>query len=107
MIQKHNQESLERLINEHEEVVVRFTAEWCGPCKSFAPIFNEVALESANEKTVFVVIDVDKNPELTNSYGIRGLPSVLFFLNGVRGGHVTGVMTADQFRKHINQQFNR
>lgn len=107
MIQKHNEESLEQLLQEHEEVVVRFSAEWCGPCKQFAPAFTEVALDHSNDKTIFIVIDADAQRDLANKYGVRGLPSVVFFLHGQKVGMVSGAMSTEKFRDVVNKQFNR
>ncbi|QDH84048.1 putative thioredoxin [Achromobacter phage vB_AxyP_19-32_Axy11] len=107
MIQKHNKESLQEILKEHEQVVVRFTAEWCGPCKQFAPAFNEVAVENQFSSIIFVVIDADEQRELAAEFGIRGLPSVLFFVHGQIVGRVSGTMTADKFREVMQKQFTR
>lgn len=66
------------LNNEH--AVVRFTATWCPPCKVLAPIFDEVAARYPDVKVY--VIDVDKYPELTNEFGIKGIPTLLKIKNG-------------------------
>lgn len=105
MIQKHNQESLKQTLQENAEVVVRFSADWCGPCKAFAPAFNEVA--ASDTQATYVDIDADSNPDLTAEYGVRGLPSVLFFIHGQVVGRVAGAMTADKFREVVTKQFNR
>ncbi|AHC56557.1 hypothetical protein JJJA_0041 [Achromobacter phage JWDelta] len=107
MIQKHNKESLKQTLQEHAEVVVRFTAEWCGPCKAFAPAFNEVATDANNNGITFLEIDADANPDITAEYGVRGLPSVLFFIHGQVVGRVAGAMTAEKFREVVSKQFNR
>lgn len=52
--------------------LIRFTAEWCQPCKRYAPIVDQV-VSSIPEMTQEVV-DVDKNPELASKYGVRGVP---------------------------------
>jgi thioredoxin 1 len=54
---------------------VRFTADWCGPCKKFAPIFNEVA--NRNLGSMFVVIDVDKYPITASKFNLRSIPTVM------------------------------
>lgn len=107
MYQELNQEALDTILQEHAEVVIRFTAEWCGPCKQFAPAFHEVAEAHINKPTIFGVIDADKERDLAVKYGIRGLPSVLFFVHGQVVGRVSGAMTADKFRDVVNKQFNR
>jgi thioredoxin-like negative regulator of GroEL len=53
---------------------VRFTADWCGPCQKFAPMFNEVANRSV--EGTFVVVDVDKHPETALEFNVRSIPTV-------------------------------
>jgi len=61
--------------------MVDFWAEWCGPCRMLAPIVEELAEEYAG-KAVIGKIDVDNNPVVCDKYGIRNIPTVLFFKNG-------------------------
>lgn len=63
-----------------DKAVLRFTATWCGPCKSLEPIFNEVATEHPEMKTF--VIDVDKFPDITQKFGIRGVPTLMRIESG-------------------------
>lgn len=62
-------------------VAVRFTADWCGPCKAIAPTWEEVAPK--HEKIKSIVIDVDKSPSLAQTYGVRGIPMMIFLKDGV------------------------
>lgn len=55
--------------------VIRFTATWCGPCKSLAPIFDEVAKEHPEMKTF--VVDVDENGDIAQKFGVRGIPTLM------------------------------
>jgi len=61
-------------------VIVDFYADWCGPCKMMAPILDELA-EKKPEISVRK-IDVDHNPGSAEKYGIRGIPTLLFFKDG-------------------------
>ena len=67
-------------ILKRENVVVDFYASWCGPCKMFAPIFEEASKE--NENYTFVKVDVDKFEELARRYGVMSIPTVIRFKNG-------------------------
>lgn len=67
-------------INAADKAVLRFTAEWCGPCKSLAPIFDEVAAENPNMTTF--VVDVDKFPEIASKFNIRGIPTLMRIESG-------------------------
>ncbi len=62
-------------------VVVDFWAEWCGPCRIVGPMINEIA-EEFNDKAIIGKLDVDNNPEVSAKYGIRNIPTVLFFKDG-------------------------
>lgn len=62
-------------------LVVDFSATWCGPCKMLAPVIEELAKEYDGKITIGKC-DVDENDELTSMFGIRSVPTVLFFKNG-------------------------
>ena len=68
------------VIKSDKPVIVDFWAEWCGPCKALAPILDEIATEVAGAKVVKV--NVDEASELAQQYGIRGIPTLIFFKDG-------------------------
>jgi thioredoxin 1 len=61
--------------------VVDFGADWCPPCRVIAPVVGALAAEYAGRAKV-LTLDTDANPETANRYGVRGLPTVLFFKDG-------------------------
>ncbi|HOI26888.1 MAG TPA: thioredoxin [Paludibacteraceae bacterium] len=69
-------------INSNTIVVVDFWATWCGPCRAVAPIIDELSKEYEG-KALVGKVDVDDNPEVCEKYGIRNIPTILFFKNGV------------------------
>ena len=69
------------VLKSNKPVLVDFWAEWCGPCRVLGPILDEVAKE-LGEKADIVKVNVDDNPELAQRYGIRGIPTMIFFKNG-------------------------
>ena len=71
----------EQVIKSDKLVLVDFWAEWCGPCRMVGPIVEEVGVEYEG-RAVVAKVDVDSNPGITAKYGIRNIPTILFFKNG-------------------------
>jgi thioredoxin 1 len=71
----------ELVIQSDKPVLVDFWAEWCGPCRMVAPIVSEISVEYEG-KALVGKVDVDSNPEVANRFGIRNIPTILFFKNG-------------------------
>jgi thioredoxin 1 len=81
-------------------VIVDFWAEWCGPCRMVGPIINEIA-EEFHDKAIVGKLDVDSNPEVSARYGIRNIPTVLFFKNGVVADKQVGAVPKNNFIKKL------
>ncbi|WP_075603406.1 thioredoxin [Saccharicrinis aurantiacus] len=71
----------ELVLKSDKPVLVDFWAEWCGPCRMVAPVVKELA-EDYGDKAVITKMDVDANPETSVKFGIRNIPTILFFKNG-------------------------
>ncbi len=69
------------VVKSDKPVIVDFWAEWCGPCRMIAPIVEEIANEYT-DKVLVTKCDVDSNPGVAAKYGIRNIPTVLFFKDG-------------------------
>jgi thioredoxin 1 len=75
-------ENFDEKIKGSHVAVVDFFAKWCGPCKAFAPIFEEASNEDENEDFLFAKIDVDSEMDLSIQYGIQSIPTICFFKDG-------------------------
>jgi thioredoxin 1 len=67
--------------NSDKLVLVDFWAEWCGPCRMVGPIVEELAKEY-DGKAVIGKLNVDNNPNVSMEFGVRNIPTILFFKNG-------------------------
>ena len=81
--------------------LVDFWATWCGPCKIIAPVIEELAKEYEGTVT-FRKVNTDENQELSNKYGIRGIPTLMFFKDGKILDQVVGAVPKGQLKSKID-----
>ena len=80
----------EEVINSSVPVLIDFYAAWCGPCKIFSPIVEEVS--SQYEDVKFVKIDIDSNQDIANDYMITSIPTLVYIKNGEEQNRVLGAV---------------
>lgn len=73
----------ELVLKSDKPVIVDFWAEWCGPCRMVGPIVSQLG-DEYDGKAVVGKLNVDSNPGITSKYGIRNIPTILFFKAGER-----------------------
>ena len=90
------------VLQSERPVVLDFWAEWCQPCKMLAPTMDEIAGEY-EDKIKVGKLNVDDNPSTATKYGIRGIPTLLFFKGGQVVQQVTGVKSKAEIKKIIDE----
>jgi len=91
-------------INSESPTLVDFTATWCGPCQTLAPILKEVAGQVKDQARILKV-DIDRNPDAARFYQVQSVPTLILFKKGQvkwrQSGVVPGSMILDEIRKNI------
>lgn len=82
MSQEITDSNFVQTIKSNKVVVVDFSAVWCGPCRALAPMIEQVSQEFQG-RAIIGKLDVDKSPSTTAQFGIRNIPAILFFKNGI------------------------
>jgi len=82
--------------------LVDFWAPWCGPCKSIAPVLEEIAAELAGKVTI-VKVNVDDNPKSPSQYNVRAIPNLIIFKGGAEIDRVVGAVPKEELVEKIKK----
>ncbi len=88
------------VLQSDKAILVDFWAEWCGPCKTIAPLLDEAAEDYADRMTV-VKLNIDENPNIPNKFGIRSIPTLMLFKDGNVQGQKVGAMSKKQLTEFL------
>lgn len=92
--------SFKDIISSQEKVLVDFHATWCGPCKTLSPILSDLK-NSLGQDLKLIKIDVDKNQSLATKMNVKGVPTIIYYKNGVQQWRKSGVIPKDELIKLI------
>ena len=93
-------ENFESLKNGEKPLVVDFWATWCGPCRAIAPYIEELAKEY-DGKIVVGKCDVEENDDIVMEFGVRNIPTILFFKNGEVVDRLVGGQSKSAIQKNF------
>jgi thioredoxin 1 len=80
--------------------VVDFSADWCGPCKMIHPVLEKLS-DQMKGKVDFYTVDVDESQQEANTFGIRGVPTMIIFLNGREIDRMVGFRDANSLKSSL------
>lgn len=92
----------ETIARSAQPVMVDFWADWCPPCKMITPVMEDLAAEYEGRVKVCKV-NVDNNPKLASRFGVRSIPTILFFKDGEIKDQVIGALPRNQFVERLNK----
>jgi thioredoxin 1 len=89
------------VVKSDKPVLVDFWAEWCGPCKMIAPSVEKIS-EEYSDKLKVGKLDVDSNPNISSTFGIRSIPTLLIFKNGVPVDQIVGAVSKEVISSKVD-----
>lgn len=96
-----NKDTFQAAIQDSKPMIVDFWAPWCGPCRSFAPVFEQIAAK--HDDVTFAKVNTEEQQELATGMGIRSIPTLMVFREQVLLFSQPGALTASQLEELVTQ----
>jgi len=94
--------NFDSLLSEKEVVVVDFWAPWCGPCRTLGPIVESVDDDNNDETVAIVKINVDEETDIAKKFGIRSIPTMIYFKSGEEARKTVGIKSKTEIENIID-----
>ncbi|MEE0989758.1 MAG: thioredoxin [Paludibacteraceae bacterium] len=102
MAKEFTEANFEELLSSNKVVVADFWATWCGPCKAMGPSIDELAVQYEGQALIGKV-DIEENDDLTVKYGIRSVPTTIFFKDGMMVDKLVGLQSKQVLEAKIKE----
>ena len=98
----YDMSKFKELIHGDQPVLVDFHATWCGPCKTMAPVLEELK-KDVGSKARIIKIDIDQNPKAAQAFNVRGVPTFILFKKGQQLWRQSGAIPKHMLADAINK----
>ncbi len=92
-----------KVLKSQELILIDFWAEWCGPCKTLAPILDQIADEYKGRVQI-AKLDVEKSQDIAMQFGVRSIPTLILFKGGVVEAQHVGILSKEQLTKLLDEK---
>ncbi|HJP37522.1 MAG: thioredoxin [Gammaproteobacteria bacterium] len=92
-----------KVLKSQELILIDFWAEWCGPCKTLAPILDQIADEYKGRVQI-AKLDVEKSQDIAMQFGVRSIPTLILFKGGVVEAQHVGMLSKEQLTKLLDEK---